>query len=210
MNYVPDFDKVVFIVGIMGCVAGLLILFRQADEELKVCCKKRLWRNWVCYGVSISVPLTFGLSVSNGWEWLALWVLGVYLLVCTVTDSLLCQVYDVMQYIGVLGGGIWLIEQKTEPNIGFSLIFFALIQYLVLIRMYGKADGMGYCICALYLAGAGIDIEGYLYHMVISFGLLAVVQGAKGNIAGKGNLKKAVALYPYISLGFLIMWIFIF
>lgn len=137
-------------------------------------------------------------------------MLGIYLLVCTVTDTLLCQVYDMMQYLGVLGGIIWLLTQKPEPRIGYSLIFFALLQYIVLIHMYGKADGMGYCICSLYLAGAGMDIEGYLYHMIISFCLLAVVQGFRGNISRKGNLKRAVPLYPYICVGFITMWIFLF
>lgn len=210
MNCVPDFDKLLFIAGIIGCAAGMVMLFQGIDEELKECSGKRLWRNWLYYGGIISIALVFVSPYSFGVEWVALVLLGIYLLVCTVTDALLCQVYDVMQYLGVLGGVIWLIVQSPEPGIGFSLIFFALIQYLVLIRMYGKADGMGYCICSLYLAGAGVDIEGYLYHMMVSFCLLALMQGVRGNISRKGNLKKAVALYPYISLGFLIMWIFVF
>ncbi len=210
MNYVPDFDKLLLIAGIIGCAAGILMWFQGIDEELQGCCKKRLWRNWLCYGGVISIAMVFVSPYSFGVEWVALVLLGIYLLVCTVTDALLCQVYDVMQYLGVLGGSIWILVQSPDSSIGFSLICFAAIQYVILMRMYGKADGMGYCICTLYLAGVGMGIEGYLYHMFISFCLLAVVQGIKGNIARKGNLKRAVALYPYISLGFLIMWIFIF
>ena len=200
MNYVPGLGKPLFIVGIMGSAAGILILLRQADEDLMKCCEERLWRNWLCYGVGISLTLSVGAAYFLGLKGIALLFLGVYLLVCTVTDVLLCQVYDVMQYVGILGGIIWLLVQKPGASIGFSIIFFALIQYV---------DGMGYCICSLYLAGAGVDIEGYLYHMFICFCLLAVVQGVKGNISRKGNLKKTVALYPYISVGFLMMWIFL-
>lgn len=209
MNYVPDLGELLFMVAIMGSAAGLLMLFRQVDEELKLCCNKKLWKNWFMYGLTISGSISIVTECSMEWETLALLLLGVYLLVCTVTDVLLCQVYDVMQYVGILGGIIWLLVQKPGASIGFSIIFFALIQYVVLMHMYGKADGMGYCICSLYLAGAGVDIEGYLYHMFIGFCLLAVVQGVKGNISRKGNLKKAVALYPYISVGFLMMWIFL-
>ncbi len=210
MNYVPDLDKVLFIGGLAAGGAGIMKLFQWVDEELQNCCKKSLWSIWFCYAGIIAISLMLTDIPPFGLTWIGLLLLGIYLLVCTVTDSLLYQVYDVMQYLGILGGGIWLIGQKTEPRIGFSLIFYALLQYLVLIRMYGKADGMGYSICSLYLAGAGMDIEGYLYHMFISFCLLAVVQGIKGNVARKGNLKRAVALYPYISVGFLIMWIFLF
>lgn len=210
MNYVPGFDKLLLIVGIVGCSAGILMLFYRIDEELQRCSKKRLWKNLNCYGGVISLSLVFVTPCFGGLEWVTLVLLGTYLLVCTVTDILLCQVYDIMQYLGVLGGVLWLFVQSPKPGIGFSLIFFALIQYLVLICMYGKADGMGFCICSLYLAGAGVDIEGYLYHMMVSFCLLALIQGVRGNISRKGNLKKVVALYPYISLGFLIMWIFVF
>ena len=209
MNYVPGLGKPLFIVGVMGSAAGILILLRQADEDLMKCCKERLWRNWLCYGVGISLTLSVGAAYFLGLKGIALLFLGVYLLVCTVTDVLLCQVYDVMQYVGILGGIIWLLVQKPGASIGFSVIFFALIQYAVLMHMYGKADGMGYCICSLYLAGAGVDIGGCLYNMIIGFCLLAVVQGVKGNISRKGNLKKTVALYPYISVGFLMMWIFL-
>lgn len=210
MNYVQDFVKYIYIVGVMASAAVLLGMFRKVDEELQEIADNKMWVKWFWWGLLISMVLAYKPEYWRIWEWSALVMLGVYLVVCTVTDLLLSQVYDMMQFVGILGGSIWVLTKDIYPDIGLSLIFFALIQYGILIRMYGKADGMGYGVCSLYLAGVGMDIEGFLYHMVISFSLLAVVQGMKGNISKKGNLKKAVALYPYISMGFLIMWIFLF
>ena len=45
--------------------------------------------------------------------------------------------------------------------------------------------------------------------MVSSFSLLAVVQLLGNNVTRKGDLKRPVALYPYISIGFMVMWIFL-
>ncbi len=210
MNYEPALGKMIFAIGSMLLSGIILYLFRKIDEEVINIPLKKLSMKWVIYSIIIGIGLWITIDWRGTFASVSLVLLGAYLITCTVTDALICQVYDVMQYCGIFGGVIWLIVQKPEPWIGLSLIFYALLQYLVLIRMYGKADGMGYCICSLYLAGADVDIEGYLYHMMVSFCLLAVVQCIRGNISKKGNLKKAVALYPYISIGFLTMWIFLF
>lgn len=208
MRYGPDCVKLLVPGGIFLGSVGMLYLFRHIDEELRRCPIKDMGRNWIIFFGFVSVS-TLLLEGGTGKGTISIILLGVYLVVCTVTDILIYQVYDVMQFLGVLGGSIWLFMQKPENGVGFSIIIFALIQYFILIHMYGKADGMGYCICSLYLAGQGMDIEGYLYHMGISFCLLAIVQGIRGNISGKGNLKKSVALYPYITVSLLGMWIFL-
>ena len=74
------------------------------------------------------------------------------------------------------------------------------------MRMYGKADGMGYCVCALYLIGDGWGLEGFLDQRRVGFLLLTLVQLVGGNITGNGQLKRPVALYPYILCGFMILW----
>lgn len=209
MRYGPDCVKLLVPGGIFLMSMALLRLFRRIDEEMQICSIYELRRKWLIYAGFISVG-TLLLEYNDGKSIISIILLGVYLVVCTVTDILIYQVYDVMQFLGILGGGIWLVLQKPEKSIGFSIIIFALIQYFILMQMYGKADGMGYCICSLYLAGNGMDLEGYLYHMGISFGLLAITQGMRWNISRKGNLKKPVALYPYITISLLGMWIFLF
>ncbi|MBR4083505.1 MAG: hypothetical protein IKK33_04385 [Lachnospiraceae bacterium] len=208
MRYVPDYVNFLVIGGIFLGSAGFLHLFRQIDEELQQCSIKDMKTKWLFCVSFVSVGMLL-LLYSTGKGIISIVLLGVYLVVCMVTDVMICQVYDVMQYLGVLGGGIWLFIQNPEKSIGFSIIIFALMQYFILIHMYGKADGMGYSICSLYLAGRGMDIEGYLYHMGISFSVLAIAQSIRGNVTSKGNLRKAVALYPYITVGFLLMWIFL-
>lgn len=208
MSYGLDFVKMLS--GALLLSAGLLYLFWRTDEELQQCSYYKLIRNWLCYGSMISLGIFQSFHQEEMGGRVSLIFLGVYLTVCAVADVLMSQVYDVMQYLGVLAGCIWILEQEPRKGVGFSLILFVGMQYLILMKKYGKADGMGFCVCALFLAGRGADIEGYLYHMVISFLLLAMVQLLRKNVSKKGNLKTPVALYPYISAGFLIMWIFLF
>lgn len=209
MNYGPDFVKFMQVLGVFLLSSGLLYLFWKADEELHQYPPIRIIGYWFCYSSIITVGvLLIPVQGERGGEG-CLVLLAIYLVVCTVTDALMCQVYDGMQYLGVLGGCIWVTMSETRNALGFSLITFVGMQYLILMKKYGKADGMGYCICALFLAGRNIDIEGYLYHMVISFSLLAVVQLLRNNVTLKGNLRRSVALYPYISIGFIVMWIFL-
>ena len=85
------------------------------------------------------------------------------------TKHTICQVYDILQYIGVIGGGIWLWYQNPPADKGIALLVFSLMQYGIFMRMYGNADGMGYCVCALYLTGKGCGLDGYLYQMMIGF-----------------------------------------
>lgn len=43
--------------------------------------------------------------------------------------------------------------------------------------------------------------------MLVSFGILGMVQLLRHNINAKGNLKKPVPFIPYIALAFLLLWI---
>ena len=208
MSFEPDYVREYIIFGIFLLSGGLLYFLWKLDEEFNKCNLKQLLKNWICY--SVMVGIVFGMEKDSMLtERICLIWFGGYLVVTTVTDTLLFQVHDVMQYLGVFGGGIWIFYKNPVAGIGFSIIIFACMQYFILMRFYGKADGMGFCICSLYLAGKGMDVEGYLYHMVFAFVMLAVVQGVKGNINGKGNLKRAIALYPYITMSFVCMWLII-
>ena len=206
MNFGPGFDKLLLAMGIYAGVAGLLRLFYEMDEELSNCGRNGIVRKWLIYSTLVCALPVMERNVISPAVWISLWLLGTYLAVASVTDTLIFQVYDVLQYVGVLGGGIWLWHQKPPVAVGISLLLFALIQYGVFMRMYGKADGMGYCICSLYLAGAGFGLEGFLCHMLTGFLILTLVQLLRRNISTRGQLKQPIALFPYILMGFMILW----
>lgn len=204
MNYAPDYGNLLWIPGVFVLSGGILYGTLLVDEELRACSLKKLWRKWF---ISCVVAVVGCLGVMREAEpiWkLCLFILAVYLVVCSVMDSMLCMVSDFMQYVGVVGGGIWVISRQPEGVIGVSLLLFGFMQYGLFRKMYGGADVMGFLICALYWAGRGGDIEDYLCHMLLCYLLLAVMQGIKSNISKKGNLKKPVPLFPYISMSFLI------
>lgn len=207
MKFEPDLGNLILPLGIAVISLMVLYFFRKLDEEMGSCCLIKLWKTWLLYSMLVGIGLHLEQKQGNYGMDISMLLLGIYLVTCTVTDGLICQVYDVMQYIGLIGGVFWLLLQKTECLLGVSLILFAFIQYFVFGRMYGKGDAMGYCICSLYLTGKQMGLEGYLYHMFISFCLLVFIQIIRKNISRKGNLKEPVALYPYITTGFLVIWV---
>lgn len=206
MNFGPVFAKLLLVMGIYAGAAGLLRLFYGVDEELRNCGRNCIIRKWLIYSTLVCGLPVMEMNVISPAVWLSIWLLGIYLAVASVTDAVMFLVYDVLQYVGILGGGIWLWYQKPPAGAGISLLLFALIQYGVFMRMYGKADGMGYCVCSLYLVGAGFGLDGFLYHMLAGFLILTLVQLFRRNISTKGQLKQPIALFPYILGGFMILW----
>lgn len=131
--------------------------------------------------------------------WLCYLALAVYLMVCTVTDLQTCRIYDILQ-VPAAAAGAWLcLGRPQAAECGTGLIVFALLQYLLFMRLYGQGDVMAFQICALYLAGGGGRFAAMLLHMALAFAMLGVVQLARGNINGKGNLKTPVPFLPYIA-----------
>lgn len=205
MNYIPDLGSFIWFLGLLGGSALILYGLPHIDQEWKLCDREWFWMLWLVACLAGSVGF-WGLVAYAGPLYKAcLLNLAIYLVVCFVMDSMLCKVNNFMQYFGILGGIICALYNQPEPEVGFSLIFFALIQYVVFLKMYGGADGMSFLICALYLAGMGKGIESYLFHMLLCYVLLAVVQAIQGNITKEGKLVEPVPLLPYISLSFLIM-----
>ncbi len=206
MNFEPVFAKVTLAIGIYGGAAGVLRLFYAIDNELKNCGWNSLRKKWFFCSTLVCIPLLIKMDTMYPALWFSIWLLGVYLAVASATDVLIYQVYDILQYVGVLGGGIWIWYQKPVGSQVVSLLLFVAIQYLVFMRMYGKADGMGYCVCALYLTGKGYGLDGYLCQMLVGFFILTLVQLLRGNITRRGNLQQPVALFPYITMGFMLLW----
>jgi len=206
MNFGPVFARLLLAMGIYAGAAGLLRLFYGMDEELRNCGRNCIVRKWFIYSTLVCALPVMEKNVLSPAVWISICLLGIYFAVASVTDTLIFQVYDVLQYVGVLGGGIWIWYYNPTVEKGIALLLFVLMQYGVFMRMYGKADGMGYCVCSLYLAGTGLGLEGFLYQMLTGFLLLTLVQLFRRNISIKGQLKQPQALFPYILGGFMMLW----
>ena len=74
--------------------------------------------------------------------------------------------------------------------------------------MYGRADCYAFCVCAMAETACGMGFAEYLFHMLIAFGILAMVQFARRNIDTKGNLKHPVPFIPYIAAAFVLVLLF--
>lgn len=136
-------------------------------------------------------------------------VMGCLLLAC-ITDCATCQVY---RFVWWISGGAALLLLNTgglpDGERLWGLLLFCLLQLIFFSHMYGKGDCHAFCVCAAVEAAAGMGFAGFLIHMLSSFALLAVVQGAKGNINRRGNLKHPVPFLPYITFSFLGILLFI-
>lgn len=205
MSYVPDFADIVWILGLFAFSGGVLYITPYVDDDWKYCDREWLWMLWFVTGLIGSLGFYSVMDNAEPVPKLCWLILAGYLVICSVMDSMLCQVNDFVQYFGVVGGVIFVLYGQPEPEVGIYLILFGLLQYFLFMKMYGKADGMAFQICALYQAGMGRGMEAYLFHMIFCYLLLAVIQGFKKNINEKGNLKEPVALLPYISAGFLFL-----
>lgn len=184
------------------CFGLVLILFfflQRYDEELKISMGYKgcllLLLTGVCGGSIVCL-------VEKG-NWLGMAggaLMLIYLLLCSVTDLCMQQVYDVVQLCVCGGLAIMLLCRDISPSFGVELIIFAFVQAIVFRRMYGEGDVMGFLICALSLMEEGILV--WVLHMGITYILLGLVQGVKGNVGRDGNLRVPVPLFPYMSCAY--------
>ena len=205
MNCIPDFGKWIWLWGTVCCSGIILYGFSILDDDWKLCDGEWLWSVWTAVMMNGSIGFLGKVQEATPIEKVCWMAIAIYLIVCTVMDIVLSQINDVLQYLGVLGGAVFLWNRENSPLVGISLILFVMIQYFVFRKLYGKADTMAFSICAMYLAGLGGDTEHYLWHMIISFILMTVVQAFAGNINKRGKLCKPVPMFPYISAGFIFL-----
>ncbi len=134
-----------------------------------------------------------------------LWgVIGLCLLFACITDCRSCQVYNVTWWVSGAAAMILLLQRRDrlEKSIFLELGFFVLLQLLLFSKMYGRADCYAFGVCAVAEAAAGLSLAGFLFHMLLSFTLLAFVQAIRHNIDRRGNLRRPVPFLPYITLAF--------
>ncbi len=129
---------------------------------------------------------------------------GALLFAC-VTDCCMQQVYQfTWWWAGAAGILLFLTAHPCVSKLFLAgeLLVFCLLQELIFCRMYGRADCHGFCACATVLLSMGGRLEHCILHTVIAFGMLAVVQGLRGNVGKGGRLRQPVAFLPYITVSF--------
>lgn len=135
----------------------------------------------------------------------ALWcVIAACLLSACITDLRTCQVYNITWWISGAAATALLFGERgvLEPRSLLELGIFILLQLTLFPKMYGRADCYAFSVCAVAEAAAGMSLTGYLFHMLLSFLLLAFVQAFRHNIGRGGNLRHPVPFLPYITLAF--------
>lgn len=133
------------------------------------------------------------------------------LLFATITDLVMCQAYNFVWWVSGIAavGLLWQRWKETGTMTGLSeLLLFCALQLLLCIRLYGRADGYAFCVCAGAQTGLGMGMEAYFMHMTVAFILLIIVQASRKNIGTRGRLKRPVPFLPYVATGFLIVLIF--
>lgn len=138
-------------------------------------------------------------------EGLCLIVFGRFLLRAAAED-LKCRM--VRRYLWWISGGagfvLLFLRRGAEPGALLELACYGILQFCFFSRAYGRADCHAFFCCAVILTAYGGGWETYLWHMLHTFLLLAIVQLCKKNVNARGNLKKPVPLVPYAALGFVI------
>lgn len=189
------------VIGIVLSAVILWILYRK-DEDFKCCQSIQIRADFLLLCNVIILVLPSDINKEPWYIQMCFTGMFVYLMVASVMDCRLQMVSDFLHGIGILSAGILAICKPTEPENGWAVVMFCLIQYLVFRFMYGSADVAGFMVCALFLAAEGRGIDTYLFHMAMTFLVLGIVQLFRGNLSKWGNLKEPVALVPYIMIGF--------
>lgn len=186
-------------VEIIVTTRGMLWIIFRYDDKHGITINKRMAGTLICISLLYSVWIGMGLSRWNNQGKLACGLLAAYLLVSSITDIQTCKVHDFLHFIGAVAG-LWALW-AAQPDMGRIVPWFLfwVMQKLLFMRMYGKADGMAFLVCALFESCYGEGMITYLLHMGAAYLVLAVVQMLCRNINKKGNLKQPVAFLPYIA-----------
>lgn len=102
--------------------------------------------------------------------------------------------------------GLLLLHWEAFLQAAGDLVFFALVQFFLFSRLYGRADCHAFQVCSMILAAYGGGVKSYLLHMLFTILALGLVQLCKKNINKKGDLKEPVALIPYMMPVFFGIW----
>ncbi len=207
------------ITGISGLTAGVLTdswvhLILRSDPECRIVYERpQKFFVWVCsMGCGIWVDLF--LQERGILFMLFCGILAAYLFTAVLTDIQTCEVYNFLPAVtAAVGALMHILMGKSFFTVAYSTVLnasmgrdrliswsvFLILQLLLFMRMYGKADGYAFLVCALFENRFGGGLLTYLLHMGSAFALLCVVQALRRNINRNGNLKKPVPFLPYIA-----------
>ncbi len=183
----------------------LLKFILKYDNNSNLYISKVIKLSILFYSLGISIWITVGMGLLD----VSVFSYGVfasYLLVATITDVQTYEVYDFLHVIGASSGIIILIKQRVSISDWQGLLLFMAMQFFIFGRLYGLADCMGFCVCAINICIRNPSILMYLFHMALAFCILGIVQGIRQNINKRGNLKEPVAFFPYITFS---VWLFL-
>ncbi len=138
-------------------------------------------------------------------------VAGAFHFAC-IMDWQTQTVYHFVWWIAGGAGALFFVLKSGEYvseiwKICLSWLCFVLLQEWCFVKFYGRADCHAFVVCAMVESGIGMDMTGYLFHMTLAYGILALHQMFCKNIGLWGNLKKPVAFVPYIVISFWIVMI---
>mgnify|MGYP001030229491 CR=1 FL=1 len=183
---------------ILGIVAAGLGIIARWDEPLPL-------GAGMC-GVIILGAFAEGVIIrclvsgGMGGDLLMLSVAGGCLLLASVTDIAICQVYNFVWW-PVWAAAVPFLSEMPGTAV-CALALFVLLQFVVFGPLYGRADCYGFCACAAAGASSGMGLWGFLTQMFLAWLLLLTVQVWRGNVDKGGNLKRPVPFLPYINVSF--------
>ncbi|MBO7355583.1 MAG: hypothetical protein J6U50_03040 [Lachnospiraceae bacterium] len=119
---------------------------------------------------------------------------------------------DIVSLIAVrygCGDGLSDADVLTAAGCLLEALFVIFIQERVMSRYYGRADSHAFSCCALFFAACGSCFEAHIVHMSMSLFFLVIIQTFRGNIGRRCRLRNPVPFIPYISLSFILGFIFL-
>jgi hypothetical protein len=118
------------------------------------------------------------------------------------TDLMMCKAYDFTWWIAGAALCVMFVLQPPTIRAICGAAVFVILQELVFAAFYGRADCYAFCICALTESIMGVGMEGFWFHMIMSYMLLTPVQFFRKNIDRHGKLIRPAPFLPYITAAF--------
>ena len=192
---------------ILGIITAGLWLIGRLDQKIEPGRRERV----IVFAAGVAGDVLNGAILGQGefFARLSLSLLMGFLLLASITDIAICQVYNFVWWISGIAAAALLAGRGFGTSAVWEVLLFCAIQMTLFARMYGKADCYAFCVCATAEAGLGFGLAGFLMHMLVSFLLLAAVQAVQRNIGSGGRLKRPVPFLPYITGAFYLMLIYL-
>ena len=185
------------------CVLQGTLCVARTDEDgrehLYACGLRYILWGILCCEVICEI-VCLGVEDNRACVCIFLSIFGGCMLMACITDVESCVVYDYVWWISGCAG-LFLAALAGNEKTG-SLILFGLLQEMFFCKMYGRADCHAFWSGSVMLSAFGMDMKGYLVHMLMAFGLLAVVQVFRHNVGRDGKLKRPIPFLPYITISF--------